>query len=215
MTAPNLGEIRPLGGTALLVPEICFGTACLGGMPHAYGYDVDAAQAKETVRTIFAGSVKFLDTAREYGCGRSESLIGEVIRELGGLPEGFVISTKLDRDMSTNRFDGAQARRSLEESLAAVQAAHDALETALRAKEEEAGEKTTALASALETVEDLQGQLESEKEKRKAAIEDAATAEAEFTEQMEAMADVIAQQRGALEGRLASLEGEAKNGSGK
>jgi D-threo-aldose 1-dehydrogenase len=43
-----------------------------------------------------------------------------VIRELGGLPEGFVISTKLDRDPETNRFDADQARRSLEGSLRAL-----------------------------------------------------------------------------------------------
>ena len=120
MTVAKLGESKPLGRTALAVPKLCFGTACLGGMPHAYGYDVDATQATETVRAILAGPVKFLDTAREYGDGRSECLIGQVIRDLGGLPEGSVISTKLDRDMSTNRFDGAQARRSLDESLAAL-----------------------------------------------------------------------------------------------
>lgn len=109
-----------LGRTKLAVPKICFGTGVLGDMPHAYGYGVDEARAKETLRAIFAGPVQFLDTAREYGCGRSEQRIGDVIREFGGLPEGFVISTKLDRDMATNRFDAAQARRSLEESMAAL-----------------------------------------------------------------------------------------------
>jgi D-threo-aldose 1-dehydrogenase len=58
-----------------------------------------------------------MDTSRNYGFGRSEQRIGEVIRERGGLPPDFVISTKLDRDMATGRFDAAQARRSLEESL--------------------------------------------------------------------------------------------------
>ena len=43
-----------------------------------------------------------------------------MVRELGGWPEGRVLSTKLDRDMETGRFDAAQARRSLEESLAAL-----------------------------------------------------------------------------------------------
>jgi D-threo-aldose 1-dehydrogenase len=69
------------------------------------------------VREVFASPINFLDTSRNYGFGRSEERIGEVIRERGGLPEGFVISTKLDRDMATNRFDAAQARRSIEESL--------------------------------------------------------------------------------------------------
>jgi D-threo-aldose 1-dehydrogenase len=58
-----------------------------------------------------------LDTANNYGLGRSEERIGAVLRERGGLPQGFVISTKLDRHTETGRFDGARARRSLEESL--------------------------------------------------------------------------------------------------
>ena len=62
----------------------------------------------------------FLDTSRIYGFGRSEERIGEVIRELGGWPEGRVLSTKLDRDLETGRFDAAPARRSFEESLAAL-----------------------------------------------------------------------------------------------
>ena len=52
--------------------------------------------------------------------GRSEERIGAVIRERGGLPPGFVVSTKLDRDPETNVFDAAQARRSLEQSLKAL-----------------------------------------------------------------------------------------------
>jgi D-threo-aldose 1-dehydrogenase len=64
--------------------------------------------------------VNFLDTSRNYGLGRSEERIGSVIRERGGLPAGFVLSTKLDRDPGTGRFDAAQARHSLEESLAAL-----------------------------------------------------------------------------------------------
>jgi D-threo-aldose 1-dehydrogenase len=64
--------------------------------------------------------VNFVDTARNYGLGRSEERIGAVIRERGGLPTGFVLSTKLDRDPDTGRFDEAQARRSLQESLTAL-----------------------------------------------------------------------------------------------
>ena len=71
----------------------------------------------DTVRAVFDSPVNFLDTSRNYGFGRSEERIGEVIRERGGIPEGFVISSKLDRDMETTKFDGARARRSLEESL--------------------------------------------------------------------------------------------------
>ena len=101
------------GRTKLRVSRICFGSTSLASMPKTYGYEVSADRALETVRAIFDGPTNFLDTSRIYGFGRSEELIGQVIRERGGLPEGFVISTKLDRDAETNRFDAAQARRSV------------------------------------------------------------------------------------------------------
>ena len=106
-----------LGHTDLRVPKLCFGTSALGDMPDTYGYGVSEEQAKQTIREVFSGPVAFLDTSRNYGLGRSEERIGSVIRERGGLPDGFVLSTKLDRDPETGRFDAAQARRSLEESL--------------------------------------------------------------------------------------------------
>jgi D-threo-aldose 1-dehydrogenase len=102
------------------VPKICFGTSSLSSMPDTYGYEVSPERAHETVRAIFDSSVNFLDTSRLYGFGRSEERIGDVIRERGGLPKNFVVSTKLDRDPNTNKFDAGEARRSLEESLKAL-----------------------------------------------------------------------------------------------
>jgi D-threo-aldose 1-dehydrogenase len=89
-------------------------------MPDTYGYSVDEPTARATIRAILDGPVNFMDTSRNYGFGRSEQRIGAVIRERGGLPHGFVLSTKLDRDMETGRFDAGRARRSLEESLQAL-----------------------------------------------------------------------------------------------
>ncbi len=109
-----------IGNSGLSIGPLCFGTSGLGDMPDTYGYAVDEERALETIRAIFASRVGFLDTARAYGFGRSEERIGKVIRELGGLPEGFVLATKLDRDLTTGIFDAAQARRSLDESLEAL-----------------------------------------------------------------------------------------------
>src|SRR5271168_1238417 len=119
MTEGGMNKVR-LGRTGLTVTPLCFGASGLGDMPDTYGYDVDAERAKATVRAIFDGPANFLDTSRIYGFGRSEERIGAVIRERGGLPKGFVLSTKLDRDPNTGRFDAARARRSLEQSLAAL-----------------------------------------------------------------------------------------------
>jgi D-threo-aldose 1-dehydrogenase len=108
-----------LGRTGLTVPNVCFGTGGLTNGPEA---DTPAGQemARKTIRAILDSPVNFLDTSRIYGRGRSEDRIGEVIRERGGLPKGFVLATKLDKDFETNRFDGAAARRSLEASLKAL-----------------------------------------------------------------------------------------------
>ena len=109
-----------LGASSVAVPPLCFGTTSLGDMPNTYGYSVEEERARATVRAIFDGPQKFLDSSRNYGAGRSEGRVGEVIRELGGLPDDVIVSTKLDRDMDTRRFDAARARQSIEESLKAL-----------------------------------------------------------------------------------------------
>ena len=109
--------LRELGRTGLRVPEICFGGGPLASMPAAFGYEVPEERALETVRRVLRGPVPFLDTAAGYGGGRSERIIGQALAEIGGLPPGFVLSTKVDRDGATGDFSAAQVRRSLEGSL--------------------------------------------------------------------------------------------------
>lgn len=110
-------KTRAIGNTGVEVTPIMFGASSLGNMPDTYGYEVNEERAHRTVEAIFDGPVNCLDTSNNYGFGRSEARVGAVIRERGGLPDGFVISTKLDRDMETGRLDAARARKSLEESL--------------------------------------------------------------------------------------------------
>lgn len=110
-------ERKQLGSTDLFVTPICFGASGLGNMPDTYGYEVDDDRAEATLQAIFHGPVNFLDTSNNYGFGRSEARIGTAIRNNGGLPDGFVLSTKVDRDMETGRFDAARVRQSIEESL--------------------------------------------------------------------------------------------------
>jgi D-threo-aldose 1-dehydrogenase len=98
------------------VSRLCFGTSALADMPNAYGYGCSDEQARETFLAIFNGPTNFVDTSRLYGNGRAEARIGAVLREIGGLPPGFVLSTKVDRNHA-GRLDAAVARRSLEESL--------------------------------------------------------------------------------------------------
>src|SRR5579859_1576779 len=116
MTAKNQFSgslpLRSLGTTGLQVTPLCIGCAPLGNMPETFAYGVGEEQALATIRAVFAGPINFVDTAASYGDGESERRIGIVLREIGGLPSGFVLASKADRDLHTGEFSGAQMRRS-------------------------------------------------------------------------------------------------------
>lgn len=109
--------LRPLGNTGLRVTPLCIGGAPLGDMPETFAYSAPEDAALATIRAAFASPINFLDTAAAYGDGESERRIGLVIREMGGLPEGFVLATKGDRDLHTGDYSGEQFKRSVEGSL--------------------------------------------------------------------------------------------------
>ncbi len=116
-TTTSTLPLRPLGSTGLQVTPICVGGAPLGDMPETFAYSAPEDQALATIRATFASPINFLDTAAAYGDGESERRIGLVIRELGGLPPGFVLATKADRSLQTGDFSGDQIKRSVEGSL--------------------------------------------------------------------------------------------------
>ena len=103
--------------TGLEVTELSFGTSSLGSMPDTYGYEVSEDRAQKTLNRFFQGPVNMLDTSRNYAMGESEKRIGNAIKENGGWPKDFLLSTKLDRNMDTLVLDKNRARESLEESL--------------------------------------------------------------------------------------------------
>src|SRR5205823_6365478 len=104
------------GKTGQRVSTLCVGGAPLGDMPETFAYSVSEENALDTIRTAFKSRIRFVDTAASYGDGESERRIGLVIRELGGLPIGYVLATKADRDLQTGDFSGPQMRRSVERS---------------------------------------------------------------------------------------------------
>jgi D-threo-aldose 1-dehydrogenase len=109
-----------VGQTEVSVSGLAFGASGLGDMPLTYGYSVDEDRALQTLFKIFDSGINLLDTSRNYGFGRSEERIGRAICEYGGLPEGFVVSTKLDRSLENDVLDGDQAWRSFEQSQKAL-----------------------------------------------------------------------------------------------
>ena len=111
----NALDPRVLGSTGLAVTPLCVGTSPLGNTPLPYARDVPEEDAVATVRRALDSPINFLDTGNNYG--DAERRIGIVLRERGGIPDGFVLETKVDRDMSTGDFSGDRVRRSVEESL--------------------------------------------------------------------------------------------------
>ncbi len=109
--------LRSLGATGLAVTPLCIGCSALGNMPETFDYGVPEEQALATLRALFASPINFADTAAAYGDGESERRIGIVLREMGGVPSGFVLATKADRNLHTGEFSGAQMHRSIERSL--------------------------------------------------------------------------------------------------
>jgi len=109
---------RPLGSTSLAVTPLGIGTSPLAGMPGTYGYSTGEEAAVATVEAVLASPVNLLDTSNGYGeDGAGEKRVGAAVRRAGGLPEGFVLATKVDPDPRTGDFSGARVRESLRESL--------------------------------------------------------------------------------------------------
>ena len=81
-----------LGSSDVFVNPIGVGTNAVGG--HNLYPNLDEKAGKELVRTAFESGVTLLDTAFMYGMGRSEELIGEVVKELGRRQD-VVLATKV------------------------------------------------------------------------------------------------------------------------
>lgn len=107
-------DLRPLGSTGLTVSSVCAGGSGLGSMPAVFGYDVSAEQAIEVILRIFDSPITWIDTSNGYSDGESERRIGQAIRQYGGLPDGFLVATKVDARGSD--YSGARVRASVAES---------------------------------------------------------------------------------------------------
>ncbi len=110
-------SLRVLGTTGLKVTPLSLGTAALGDMPDVFAYSVTEDDAQAMLREAFTGSINFIDTAASYGDGESERRIGNALRDIGGLPEGWVLGTKADRDLQTGEFSGIQMQVPWNEAL--------------------------------------------------------------------------------------------------
>ncbi len=106
-----------VGLTGLEISSVTVGAAAWKS--HDEGPTSNAEDNLQLAQAVLTHPVlNALDTSNNYGVGQSERRIGVAVDSLGGLPEGFVLTTKADRDMRTGEFTGERMIRSLEESLA-------------------------------------------------------------------------------------------------
>ena len=110
--------------SGLQVTPLCIGGGPMSSMPDVFGYEVPTERALQTIRKAFASPINWVDTAAAYRDGSVERMIGLVLGELGGAPDGYVVATKADRDLKTGDFSGPQIRRSVFSSMARLGTDH-------------------------------------------------------------------------------------------
>ena len=90
---------RLFGKTGWRVSEIGFGAWAIGG---DWG-QVSQEDAIDALRTAIESGVNFIDTADVYGDGRSERLVGKVIKEF---PQKIYVATKAGRRLDPFSAEG-------------------------------------------------------------------------------------------------------------
>ena len=90
---------RELGRTGWQVSEVSFGAWALGG---SWG-EVNDAESLAALHKAIDMGVNFIDTADVYGDGRSERLIGKVLKERS---ETIYVATKAGRRLNPHVADG-------------------------------------------------------------------------------------------------------------
>lgn len=92
-------ELRKVGNTGVSVTALGVGSAPLGGL---YA-PVATADAIAMLDAAWDAGIRYFDTAPMYGNGRSEHLVGQVLREKMESARSFTLSTKVGRLMTTQR----------------------------------------------------------------------------------------------------------------
>lgn len=108
-------RMRKLGDSGLFVSELCFGAMTFGGTDGLWGQvgRLGQGEADALVRTALDAGINFFDTANVYADGRSESILGQSLRNLGVAREDVVIATKAASAMGPGPNRTGTSRRHL------------------------------------------------------------------------------------------------------
>jgi aryl-alcohol dehydrogenase-like predicted oxidoreductase len=108
-------DFRSLGRTGVRVSRLCFGTMSFGG-------DADEAMSARMYRACREAGINFFDSADQYNKGRSEEILGELMR---GHRDELVVATKsfnpTGEDVNARGNSRRHITRAIERSLKRLQ----------------------------------------------------------------------------------------------
>lgn len=81
-------EYRNLGKSGLRVSELSFGSWI------TFGTQIGKDRAKELMTTAYEAGVNFFDNAEVYAAGKSEEMMGQVLKETGWSRDSYAVSSK-------------------------------------------------------------------------------------------------------------------------
>ncbi|MBL6929175.1 MAG: aldo/keto reductase [Rhodospirillales bacterium] len=111
-------EYRRLGKSGLKVSTLSFGSWV------TFGYQVDVRDAAAMLKVAYDGGVNFFDNAEAYAKGRSETIMGKALKNLGWRRDSYCVSSKV---MFGSVDDPAPTQRGLS-AKHVFEACHQALE---------------------------------------------------------------------------------------
>lgn len=108
-------RMRKLGNSGLFVSELCFGAMTFGGTDGLWGQVGQLGQddADTLVQTALDAGINLFDTADVYADGRSETILGQSLRNLGVARDDVVVATKAASAMGTGPNRRGASRRHL------------------------------------------------------------------------------------------------------
>lgn len=106
-------RMSTLGNSGLFVSELCFGAMTFGGTTGIWGQvgKLGQDEADALVKAAFEAGINFFDTANVYANGRSETMLGQSLRNLGLLRDELVIATKVASAMGEGPNQRGTSRR--------------------------------------------------------------------------------------------------------
>ncbi|MFP6722864.1 MAG: aldo/keto reductase [Candidatus Poribacteria bacterium] len=99
-------EYRCLGRTGLKVSEMCLGTMTFG----TNDWGIDENRSRKIFNLAIEAGINFFDTANSYADGRSEQILGKLIREKGNRDK-LVVATKVFNPIGHDINDSGTSRR--------------------------------------------------------------------------------------------------------